>query len=160
MPEEFQIQNPDFANPPTLLFALTHFAKTESEKNHRFLAKLFPKLQLNYEWFHKTQSGVLEHGFRWRGRTENHTLCSGLDDYPRLLIPSDNELHLDLISWMAFYSRALKEIANLLGLEKEAQMYHSKYKIYSEKILTDYWSEEHQIFCDFVSFFFFELRSL
>ena len=31
----------------------------------------------------KTQAGKAPNSFRWRGRKVNHTLSSGLDDYPR-----------------------------------------------------------------------------
>ncbi|KAJ2041243.1 Processing alpha glucosidase I [Coemansia sp. S3946] len=35
-------------------------------------------------------------GYRWHGCTENHMLTSGLDNYPRALVPSTGELHIDL----------------------------------------------------------------
>ena len=52
--------------------------------------------------------------YRWRGRSEQHVLTSGMDDYPRGP-PHAGELHLDLISWMAFFSRTMREIAEFVG---------------------------------------------
>jgi hypothetical protein len=38
-----------------------------------------------------------------------------LDDYPRARDPSTNELHLDLLCWMANSAKILISIANSLG---------------------------------------------
>jgi mannosyl-oligosaccharide glucosidase len=45
-----------------------------------------------------------------------------MDDYPRGP-PHAGELHVDLISWMAFFSRTMKEIAEFIGEEEDASMY-------------------------------------
>ena len=45
-----------------------------------------------------------------------------MDDYPRGP-PHAGELHLDLISWMAFFSRTMKEIAEFVGEEDDALSY-------------------------------------
>jgi hypothetical protein len=47
-------------------------------------------------------------------------LTSGLDDYPRAKPPHVGELHLDLISWMGFFTRTMKEIAEFVGEEDDA----------------------------------------
>lgn len=71
-------------------------------QTHVFLTSAFPRLQAWYQWFVTTQSGPRPGLFRWRGRTRDHLLSSGLDDYPRSpLPPSDREAHLDLLCWMA-----------------------------------------------------------
>jgi len=50
----------------------------------------------------------------------------GLDDYPRASTPSENEEHIDLVSWMMFYSRMMVDIAQLVGEDSDfyARTYH------------------------------------
>lgn len=90
-----------------------------------FLQVIYPKLRKHYYWFRRTQRGQLREwgrrpsgsrteAYRWRGRSEDHVLTSGLDDYPRPK-PHEGELHVDLMSWMAFFTRTMKEIAEYTG---------------------------------------------
>lgn len=90
-----------------------------------YLNDLYPKLRRHYYWFRETQRGQLREwdrrpsgsrteAYRWRGRSEEHVLTSGLDDYPRPK-PHEGELHVDLMSWMAFFTRTMKEIAEYVG---------------------------------------------
>ncbi|KAJ2419732.1 Processing alpha glucosidase I [Coemansia sp. RSA 2531] len=68
------------------------------------LDSLVPYTSRLLGFFQKSQAGdsvdgsmsPSKAGYRWRGRTENHTLTSGLDDYPRASVPSTGELHIDL----------------------------------------------------------------
>lgn len=95
-----------------------------SEEVGVFLRSIYNPLKLHYEWFRRTQRGQIKQygrkahsrveAYRWRGRSQTHVLTSGMDDYPRGP-PHVGELHLDLISWMAFFSRTMKEIAGFLG---------------------------------------------
>ena len=90
-----------------------------------YLRSIYPALRGHYEWFRRTQRGQIKQwsrkassrteGYRWRGRTEDHVLTSGLDDYPRARPPHIGELHLDLISWMAFFTRTMRGIAEFAG---------------------------------------------
>jgi len=90
-----------------------------------YLKELYPLLQKHHEWFRKTQAGdiktwdreafSMKEGYRWRGRTPDHCLTSGLDDYPRARPPHTGELHVDLLSWMGFFARTLKGVAEYLG---------------------------------------------
>lgn len=100
----------------------------ESEERAReYLQSIYPSLRRHYEWFRKTQRGQIKQygrkarsrteAYRWRGRSAEHVLTSGMDDYPRGS-PHAGELHLDLISWMGFFSRTMRGIANYIG-EKE-----------------------------------------
>jgi mannosyl-oligosaccharide glucosidase len=98
-----------------------------------YLQIVYQKLKLNYEWFRRTQSGSMDKfgrkgyvGYRWRGRTQNHTLTSGFDDYPRA-DPSDTELHLDLLCWMSFYARGLGRVAKLLEHWDDAELLHKQH---------------------------------
>jgi len=90
-----------------------------------YLMELYPLLQRHLEWFRRTQAGdikvwdreafSMKEGYRWRGRTPDHCLTSGLDDYPRARPPHTGELHVDLLSWMGFFARTLKGVAEYLG---------------------------------------------
>jgi mannosyl-oligosaccharide glucosidase len=97
-----------------------------------YLRSIYPAIRRHYEWFRRTQRGQIKQwgrkassrteGYRWRGRTEDHVLTSGLDDYPRARPPHVGELHLDLISWMAFFTRTMRGIAEFAGeTEDEAK---------------------------------------
>jgi mannosyl-oligosaccharide glucosidase len=89
-----------------------------------YLKSIYKPLKRHYDWFRRTQRGQIKQysrtarsrteAYRWRGRSEQHVLTSGLDDYPRGP-PHPGELHLDLISWMAFFTRTMKEIAVYVG---------------------------------------------
>ena len=89
-----------------------------------YLKSIYVPLKRHYDWFRRTQRGQIKQysrvarsrteAYRWRGRSELHVLTSGLDDYPRGP-PHAGELHLDLISWMAFFTRTMKEIAAFVG---------------------------------------------
>lgn len=103
-----------------------------------FLTSIYPKLKLHYEWFTTSQRGQVrewgrecksrKHAYRWRGRTEDHVLTSGLDDYPRAKPPHLGELHVDLISWMGFFSNTLSQIAEFLGEEDDLSEFKENYE--------------------------------
>ena len=89
---------------------------------------IYKNFKRQYEWFRNTQWGETklhtsskQIAFRWRGRTDQHTLTSGLDDYPRASPPHPGELHVDLISWIGFYASTLKEVANFLEYDKDVE---------------------------------------
>ncbi|CAG8974833.1 hypothetical protein HYALB_00000448 [Hymenoscyphus albidus] len=123
-----------------------------------YLGELYPKLKKHYEWFRKTQSGDLKsydreafsskEGYRWRGRTPQHILTSGLDDYPRPQPPHPGELHVDLISWMGMMTKSLKNIATLLSIDEDI----AELKTIETAILRNiddlHWSEKEKCYCD------------
>ena len=82
---------------------------------YEFLNDMKPYLIKWYKWLKSTQSGPSYGTFRWRGRTKTHTLSSGLDDYPRGMYPSDDDKHVDLLSWMAYSAGTLKRLFELLN---------------------------------------------
>ena len=47
-----------------------------------------------------------------------------MDDYPRGP-PHAGELHLDLISWMAFFTRTMREIASFTGQLEDEESFRS-----------------------------------
>jgi len=178
VPEQFWVQYPSNANPPTLVLAVTAFierllhsaasgpsavelgleneqmifggaagkskAYDISGKANRhlldhdaavaYLRSIYPPLRRHYDWFRTTQRGKIKaysrkarsrtEAYRWRGRTTDHVLTSGMDDYPRGP-PHAGELHLDLISWMGFFTRTMKSIASFLG-EKDDEAYFTE----------------------------------
>jgi mannosyl-oligosaccharide glucosidase len=93
-----------------------------------YLKRVYTPLRRQYDWFKRTQWGRVDYpnrdstmkGFRWRGRTPDHTLTSGLDDYPRANPLHVGELHVDLLSWVAFYARTLANVAKEIpGMEDD-----------------------------------------
>ncbi len=89
-----------------------------------YLKSIYNPLKRHYDWFRRTQRGQIKQyarkarsrteAYRWRGRSQDHVLTSGMDDYPRGP-PHAGELHLDLISWMAFFTRTMRDIADFVG---------------------------------------------
>lgn len=116
---------------PTNTAANKHLIDQEAAIS--YLRSIYPPLRRHYDWFRSTQRGWIKRygrkarsrteAYRWRGRSQDHILTSGMDDYPRGP-PHAGELHLDLISWMAFFSRTMKQIAEFVG-EKEDEAYFS-----------------------------------
>jgi mannosyl-oligosaccharide glucosidase len=96
----------------------------DPELARHYLRELYPLLQRHHEWFRRTQAGDIrswdrdafssKEGYRWRGRTPDHCLTSGLDDYPRARPPHTGELHVDLLSWMGLFARTLRGVAEFL----------------------------------------------
>lgn len=149
VPQQFIPQHRDHANPPAFFLALDRMlAKAETateavanadsdtegemgaevepsasvveEEYREFFRTIFPRLERWRQWYTRSQAGAKEDSFRWRGRAENHTLSSGLDDYPRGRFPSDEELHLDLACWMALAARVSSRLASFLGRSDDA----------------------------------------
>lgn len=123
-----------------------------------YLGELYPKLKKHYYWFRKTQSGDLKsydreafsskEGYRWRGRTPQHILTSGLDDYPRPQPPHPGELHVDLISWMGMMTKSLKNIATLLAIDDDVAELTTIETAILRNIDDLHWSEKEKCYCD------------
>ncbi|ESK85883.1 mannosyl-oligosaccharide glucosidase [Moniliophthora roreri MCA 2997] len=122
-----------------------------------FLKSIYNPLKRHYDWFRRTQRGQIKQysrkarsrseAYRWRGRSESHVLTSGMDDYPRGP-PHPGELHLDLISWMAFFSRTMREISSFVGESDDAMSYAEIEKAILDNIEDLHWNEEQQMYCD------------
>jgi len=148
----------------------------EQEVARKYLNTIYAPLRRHYEWFRRTQRGHIKRygrtahsrteGYRWRGRSETHVLTSGMDDYPRAPAHA-GELHLDLISWMGFFSRTMKEIAEFIGEDDDAETFARNENAITHNIdgtpprpngitptltvffSTDlHWSEKDQMYCD------------
>lgn len=143
--------------------------KTLADKNYssqlanrdaalQYLRNLYPLLKRHYFWFRKTQAGDIKsydreaysskEGYRWRGRTPQHILTSGIDDYPRPNPPHPGELHVDLISWMGMMTRSIKRIAETIGEEEDV----AEFARYEDAIVHNiddlHWDEDAKVFCD------------
>lgn len=183
VPSEFQVQYPHYANPPTLFMALEAIldkidhkkgsgvaldqkvlgnlqghVPTSPESIKAWLKELYPLLQRNFEWYHRTQAGDVKsydreafsskEAYRWRGRTPRHILTSGLDDYPRAQPPHPGELHVDLLSWMGIMSRNIYRIAAFLG-ESEDEIKYGKIAEAIRRNVDDlHWSKKDKAYCD------------
>lgn len=98
----------------------------------QYLTSIYPALKRHYEWFRRTQRGQIKQygrkarsrteAYRWRGRSTQHVLTSGMDDYPRGP-PHSGELHLDLISWMAFFTRTMREISSFIDQTEDEESF-------------------------------------
>lgn len=174
VPLAFQTQYPHYANPPTLFLVVQAFVArlsgllpfsgalsrylSDPASGRAFLKGIYPKMKKHYEWFCRTQAGNLKNyqlsgsdfnqGYRWRGRTPQHTLTSGLDDYPRAQPPHPEELHVDALCWVGSMAVALGKISAFLG-ENEDQKTFSKHENDVVRSIDGiHWSEPDQAYCD------------
>ena len=166
VPKEYITQNPQYSNPPASLLPiemLSNMLKEASDEDFNVreirskLRKMYPKLVSHFNWFLKTQRAKLlgspeeEFLFRWRGRSDHHTLTSGLDDYPRGNVPSEYELHVDLLSWMAFAARALSNIKkslNFLDDQENEPDFDQLYHIAIRNLNQYHWDESRGCYSD------------
>lgn len=190
VPVEFQVQLPEIVNPPTLMLVLNYLLEkitgnedieqpvkvteygnmddnnsgqtlmNNKEKLNKYIKDIYPQLKKHYEFFKRTQVGMIDdfgrndedpsntQAYRWRGRTLTHCLASGIDDYPRVLPADIAELNVDLLSWIGVMNRLVKILAELLGEEEDVK----EYTIIEEQIKTNlnrlHWSEDDRAYCD------------
>jgi len=124
VPEKFILQDKLVANPPTFIFAigniLEYYKYNSEEKNLQnvksFLKKCYDKMGASYEWFMMHQKSS-DGSYQWYGRTSDHNLASGLDDFPRAMIPNIYEKHLDLQVWMIEMTKFLRNMSELFQYE-------------------------------------------
>lgn len=123
-----------------------------------YIRTLYPLLKKHYFWYRNTQRGDIKsydreafstkEAYRWRGRSMQHILTSGLDDYPRAQPPHPGELHVDLISWMGMMTRTLRRIADIVGETEDAEEFKA-YETAIERNIEDlHWNEKEQTYCD------------
>jgi mannosyl-oligosaccharide glucosidase len=163
VPEEFQVQYPHYANPPTLFFIIDAFvdrlaATGDKSAGISLLRELYPLLRKHYDWMRRTQAGDIKgydreafstrEGYRWRGRTESHILTSGLDDYPRAQPPHPGELHVDLLSWVGLMTRSLGRAAEILGRQDDVDELRTRLHAIQRNLVDLHWSESEGCFCD------------
>ncbi|GAC93457.1 mannosyl-oligosaccharide glucosidase [Pseudozyma hubeiensis SY62] len=123
-----------------------------------FLREIYPKLRRHYRWFRRTQRGEIREwdreatskheAYRWRGRTKEHVLTSGLDDFPRAPVAHTGELHVDLHSWMGSFADTMAKIARVLDKEDDVEEYTRHYSDIVANLEDLHWSEENKMYCD------------
>lgn len=160
VPSEFIVQKNTNANPPTFFLTfdmlLTKMKTGEIPKDTEFLKRALPRLKVWFNWFNKTQKGMLPGTYRWRGRDaltdielNPKALSSGLDDYPRATHPTVDERHLDLRCWIALSAGVLADIGDYIG--EPMEKYRNTYLYLTDNKLLDslHWSEESQSYSDY-----------
>ncbi|CBX92013.1 hypothetical protein LEMA_P047190.1 [Plenodomus lingam JN3] len=174
---ESLIQYPHLASPPTMFLAVDKFVDmlegtTEyhgrkslylrnPETGTALLADLYVKLQKHYQWFRTSQSGDVEihsipsanldEGYRWRGRTPETNVASGLDDFPRPEPPDVTELHLDALCWVGVMARTLQRIATLHpSTASDLPTYQTQLRNILKNIDALHWDAQNQVYCDAV----------
>ncbi|BGP41883.1 Processing alpha glucosidase I [Rhodotorula kratochvilovae] len=153
--ESAPLSSADVASSPSALASLHLSSPTLAAA---YLRGIYPKLRSHYEWFRRTQRGEIRafgrrarggnEAYRWRGRTADHVLTSGLDDYPRAVPPHVGELHVDLMSWMGFFARTMRDVAEFLGEEDDVDDFSEQFEAIVRNIDDLHWSEEEQMYCD------------
>ena len=123
-----------------------------------FLEVTYPKLKKHYAWFRRTQArhpkhyqfndSELNEGYRWRGRTPQHILTSGLDDYPRSQRPNSEELHVDALCWVGLMATTLKNISTFLSEENDRRVFLQHETDVIRSIDSIHWSDPDQAYCD------------
>ncbi|KAK6196493.1 CDC27 protein [Pestalotiopsis sp. IQ-011] len=172
VPKQFQTQYPHYANPPTLSLLLpliiskitkeaNYFGHesvyiTDPDKAKALLEQLYPLFKRQYDWFRRTQAGnfsayprppgASSEGYRWKGRSPDHTLTSGLDDYPRAEPPHPGELHVDALAWVGAMASALERAAEYLG--EEASIYKQQLEDARRNLDILHWDDKAQAYCD------------
>ena len=122
-----------------------------------YLNSIYPALRRHYDWFRRTQRGQIKQygrkarsrteAYRWRGRSKDHVLTSGMDDYPRGA-PHAGELHLDLMAWMAFFSRTMRRIAEFVGEQDDIRTFIEIEQAVLNNMEDLHWNEEQRLYCD------------
>ena len=192
VPEEFQVQSPQVANPPTLLLVFSKILKqavdaaskrgnsTSAETNFdtehlkkdaslllEYSKNIYPKLLKHYQWFKETQKGCADEYFaffeeegydmnavnlhelyRWAGRSLDHCLPSGLDDYPRADYVDISEMNVDALAWVGVLSRSLKQLAEILGYQDDVAEFSKHEQEVINNLHNFHWSSTHKAFCD------------
>ena len=123
-----------------------------------YLKEIYPLLKRHYFWYRKTQWGDIKsydrdafstkEAYRWRGRSPEHILTSGLDDYPRPQPPHPGELHTDLISWMGMMTRSMRRIAETIEETDDATEFAGYEKAIIRNIDDLHWDSEAKTYCD------------
>ncbi|TLD15028.1 glucosidase I [Venturia nashicola] len=172
VPAQFQIQNLDYANPPTLYLAVDTYLKMVTRKKKYkgvssahlkadaariVIGRLYPLLKRHYEWWRRTQKAGdsyikrrnhIYHSYRWRGQSGAHVPTSGMDDYPRTNPPGPHDLHVDALSWVTLMSDVLVNVADYLGATKDVKVFKEHQKTFERSLEFFHWSEVEQAYCD------------
>lgn len=130
-------------NPPTLLIPILHLINNPCPKTHNFLHTNFANLERWYRYLKSTQSHQsLEYPetlnnsifYRWQCKDDckrGNFMGSGLDDYPRTSNQTElSKQHVDIVSWLFFFSDSLSQVARELNTSKTPM--HKQIKYYEQ----------------------------
>ncbi|KAF2709350.1 glycoside hydrolase family 63 protein [Pleomassaria siparia CBS 279.74] len=176
VPENFIVQYPHIANPPTLFWTVGKYIDmlsgkitynghnsiylSQPETGAKLLAEIYPLLKRHYGWFRRTQSGdvgaytipdVTTEGYRWRGRAPGTNLASGLDDFPRVEPPDPTELHIDALCWVGVMASTLSAIAHYTKSADDS-VFQQQFADIVRNMDTVHWSEKEDMYCDTLVF--------
>ena len=119
------------------------------KSTHAFLKKCFDKLAAWFEWFEIYQKSPGDQKtYQWYGRNSEHNLASGLDDFPRGMLPNIYERHLDLHIWVIELLHTLRNLSHIYDFDLVdhfekmiSKMKENLFSLYFDKslnILNDY----------------------
>eukprot|EP00744_Colponema_vietnamica_P022685 GILI01032640.1.p1 GENE.GILI01032640.1~~GILI01032640.1.p1 ORF type:complete len:419 (+),score=89.82 GILI01032640.1:147-1403(+) len=166
VPEQFREQQRLHANPPILLLPLMGLVDrvalqasssqdggAPDSEDMRLLRWVYPRLLSLYQWFKSTQvtppSTPFTGVFQWQGKTVDHLLASGLDDYPRGLLPIKEERHLDLQVWMIFFCESLSSLSSVLGYGEERARLEPQCALFRQNLEEKFINKRLGIYSDF-----------
>jgi mannosyl-oligosaccharide glucosidase len=153
VPAEFIVQYPTHANPPAMFMTIDNMFEAKKGKltkeDREWFKGVLTKLAHHFQWFMNSQHGVKTNTFGWQGSKGNHTLASGLDDYPRFAVRSEFEEHVDLATWLVVASKTLDKLSRVLVPEKGIESYHVIQHALERNIQRRYWDSQINAYCDF-----------
>jgi mannosyl-oligosaccharide glucosidase len=115
---------------------------------YKALKDFVPRLSKWLRWLYSTQ---LTDGFpAWSGRSSDHNLASGLDDYPRSQVVNAKERHVDLHCWLLFFSKGLSTLAQLLDQTEERELFTQDYEKMRKEFETWFYDKESGLYNDFL----------
>lgn len=122
--------------PPLFAWAAWEIYKADGDR--AFLAEIFPRLELHYQYCRKGLDPDKDHlytgGFM------------GMDNVPR---PHGGDVEqADTSGWMALFAQRLSGIAQELGYTDKAAQYQSEYITTAERINVELWNEEDGFYYD------------
>jgi len=157
VPSKFLIQDKLIANPPTLIFAINnvmnYYKYNFETKNLKtmgaFLKKCHDKLSSWYEWFEIYQKSSDKKSYQWFGRTNEHNLASGLDDFPRGMNPNIYEKHLDLNTWVIELIKTLRNLSEIFDYEL-MQHFQKRIERMTDNLQKTFYDEKKEILSDYL----------
>jgi mannosyl-oligosaccharide glucosidase len=157
VPSKFIMQNKLMANPPTLIFALrqimnyykNNFETQNLKKMSAFLKKCQDKFSSWYEWFEIYQRSSDRKSYQWYGRTNEHNLASGLDDFPRGLSPNLYEKHLDLNIWIIELLKTLRNLSEIFDYEL-SQHFTKRIEKMEKELRVNFYDNKKNILADYL----------
>ena len=74
--------------------------------------------------------------------------ASGLDDYPRSAVPSDDERHVDLAAWVIKGNSVMSKFATAAGVVADAAGFSAQEAKLLATLDKLYWNEKTNTYCD------------